>query len=53
MEISSGAHHWARALTQLGLEPRLMSAQLVEPYRSQGDSGKIDANDAECGHGMS
>ena len=46
MEISSGAHHWARALTALGLVPRLMSAQLVEPYRSQGASGKNDANDA-------
>jgi transposase len=38
MEISSGAHHWARALRGLGLEPRLMSAQLVAPYRSQADA---------------
>lgn len=36
MEISSGAHHWARWLSSMGLVPRLMSAQLVEPYRSQG-----------------
>lgn len=46
MEISSGAHHWARQLMRLGLVPRLMSAQLVEPYRSQGVTGKNDANDA-------
>jgi transposase len=46
MEISSGAHHWARRLAALGVEPRLMSAQLVEPYRSQGSTGKNDANDA-------
>ena len=46
MEISSGAHHWARRLMALGLQPRLMSAQLVEPYRSQGSTGKNDANDA-------
>jgi transposase len=46
MEISSGAHHWARRLVALGVVPRLMSAQLVEPYRSQGATGKNDANDA-------
>jgi transposase len=46
MEISSSAHHWARRLAELGLQPRLMSAQLVKPYRSQGATGKNDANDA-------
>ena len=46
MEISSSAHHWARRLTALGLVPRLMSAQLVKPYRSEGATGKNDANDA-------
>jgi transposase len=46
MEISSGAHHWARRLVERGLVPRLMSAQLVQPYRSQGATGKNDANDA-------
>lgn len=46
MEISSSAHHWARRLSALGLQPRLMSAQLVKPYRSQGSTGKNDANDA-------
>jgi transposase len=33
-------------LRALGLMPKLMSAQLVEPYRSQGATGKNDANDA-------
>jgi len=46
MEASSSAHHWARKLLALGLDPRIISAQLVEPYRSQGASGKNDANDA-------
>ena len=46
MEISSGAHHWSRQLQALGLMPRLMSAQVVAPYRSQGATGKNDANDA-------
>jgi transposase len=46
MEMSSGAHHFARRLQALGLQPRLMSAQLVAPYRSEGASGKNDANDA-------
>ena len=44
MEASSIAHHWARKLSVLGLDPRIISAQLVEPYRSQGTSGKNDAN---------
>jgi transposase len=46
MEISSSAHHWARRLLAMGLQPRLMSAQLVKPYRSEGATGKNDANDA-------
>ena len=46
MEASSSAHHWARKLLALGLEPRIISAQLVSPYRSQGATGKNDANDA-------
>jgi transposase len=46
MEASSSAHHWARKLAALGLDSRIISAQLVEPYRSQGASGKNDANDA-------
>lgn len=46
MEASSSAHHWARKLNALGLDARIISAQLVSPYRSQGSTGKNDANDA-------
>lgn len=46
MEACCGAHHWARALTSLGLQPRLISPALVTPYRVQGKTGKNDANDA-------
>jgi transposase len=46
MEASSSAHHWARKLIALGLAPKIISAQLVSPYRSQGATGKNDANDA-------
>jgi transposase len=46
METSSSAHHWARKLTALGLDARIIAAQLVRPYRRQGASGKNDANDA-------
>ena len=33
-------------LVALGLEARIIAAQLVSPYRKQGASGKNDANDA-------
>lgn len=46
MEASSGAHHWARKLNALGLNAKIISAQLVSPYRLQGHTGKNDANDA-------
>ena len=46
METSSSAHHWARKLRALGLDARIIAAQLVSPYRRQGASGKNDANDA-------
>ena len=46
METSSSAHHWARKLNALGLDARIIAAQLVSPYRRQGASGKNDANDA-------
>ena len=46
MEASSSAHHWARKLIGFGLDARIISAQLVSPYRSQGGTGKNDANDA-------
>jgi transposase len=46
MEASSSAHHWARKLIGLGMDARIISAQLVSPYRSEGATGKNDANDA-------
>lgn len=46
MEASSSAHHWARRLTALELDARIIAAHLVAPYRLQGKSGKNDANDA-------
>jgi transposase len=46
MEASSSAHHWACKLIGLGLDARIIAAQLVSPYRQQGSSGKNDANDA-------
>ena len=46
METSSSAHHWARKLTAMSLDARIIAAQLVSPYRRQGASGKNDANDA-------
>jgi transposase len=46
MEASSSAHHWARKLIGLGLDARIISAQLVSPYRNEGATGKNDANDA-------
>jgi transposase len=46
MEACSGAHHWGRRLAAMGLQPRLLAAHFVAPYRVQGRSGKNDANDA-------
>jgi len=47
MEACSGAHHWARRCIEHGLQPRLMAAQLVKPYRLSQRS-KNDRNDAEA-----
>jgi transposase len=46
-EACSGAHHWARELTQFGHEPRLMAAEFVRPFRKS-LAAKNDANDAEA-----
>ena len=46
MESCSGAHHWARRLRSLGLEPRIVAAHHVTPYRLEGRRAKNDANDA-------
>ena len=44
MEACGGAHHWARELTKLGHEVRLMPPQYVKPYVK---TNKHDAADAE------
>jgi transposase len=45
IEACAGAHYWARELSRLGHDVRLMASQFVRPYRK---SGKNDANDAEA-----
>src|SRR5512142_1794627 len=45
MEACASSHHWARELTALGHEVRLMPAQYVKPYVKR---GKNDAADAEA-----
>lgn len=47
MEACSGAHHWARRCQDHGLQPRLMAAQFVAPFRKR-QSAKNDRNDAEA-----
>jgi transposase len=44
MEACGGAHYWARELTKLGHEVRLMPPQYVKPYVK---TNKHDATDAE------
>jgi transposase len=43
MEACSSAHHWARALVELGFEVKLIPAAHVKPYVRR---GKTDAADA-------
>lgn len=45
MEACASSHHWARELTVLGHEVKLMPAQYVKPYVKR---GKNDAADAEA-----
>ena len=45
MEACATAHHWARELSQLGHEVRLMPPAYVKPYVKR---GKNDAADAEA-----
>lgn len=45
MEACSSAHHWARALRELGHDARLIDPRFVIPYRK---GAKNDANDAEA-----
>ena len=39
MEAASGAHHWARRMLALGLQPRLIAPHFVTPYRMEGICG--------------
>ena len=45
MEACSGAHYWARKLTGMGHDVRLMAPQFVKPYVK---TNKNDASDAEA-----
>lgn len=36
MEACGGAHYWAREMTALGHDVRIMAAQFVTPYRKSG-----------------
>jgi transposase len=45
MEACTGAHHWARRLSALGFDARIIAPRFVIPYRK---SGKNDGNDAEA-----
>ncbi|WP_269792500.1 IS110 family transposase [Stenotrophomonas sp. Iso1] len=47
MESCSGAHHWGRRCLEYGLQPRLMAAQFVKPFRKSRTT-KNDRNDAEA-----
>lgn len=47
MEACSGAHHWARRCQEYGLQPRLIAAQFVMPFRKSRTT-KNDRNDAEA-----
>ncbi len=48
IEACGGSHDWARRLTKLGHDVKLMAAQFVSPYRKGGASGKNDKTDAEA-----
>lgn len=45
IEACCGSHYWARQLTQLGHEVKMMAPQFVKPYVK---SNKNDRNDAEA-----
>jgi transposase len=47
MEACSGAHHWARRCLEHGLQPKIIAAQFVKPFRKSSRS-KNDHNDAEA-----
>jgi len=43
MEACGGSHHWARELTALGHEVRLVPPQYVKPFVKRGKNDRIDA----------
>jgi transposase len=43
LEACGGAHHWARQLTQLGHEVRLIPPAYVKPFVKRQKNGAIDA----------
>jgi transposase len=45
LEACGGSHHWARLLSALGHEVKLIAPQLAKPYVKR---GKNDAADAEA-----
>ncbi|WP_213979334.1 IS110 family transposase [Sphingomonas sp. dw_22] len=45
METGPAAHHWAREITKLGHDARLMPAMFVKPFRT---GEKTDSNDAKA-----
>src|SRR5690606_693951 len=45
MEACGSSHYWARELSKLGHDVRLIPASYVKPYVKR---GKSDANDAEA-----
>ena len=47
MEACSSAHFWARKMQAMGLVPKLMAADFVQPFRKS-RSAKNDHNDAEA-----
>lgn len=48
MEAGSGAHHWTRALRDLGHDARIIDPGFVAPYRQGGRHAKNDRNDARA-----
>ena len=43
LEACGGAHHWARELTRLGHEVKLIPPQYVKPFVKRGKNDRIDA----------
>ena len=48
MEACGSTHYWARELSKLGHDVRLMAPQFVKPYVKSNKNDANDANDAEA-----